>query len=78
MLYPDTVEVLAFQVSATECCTNTTPVPDKETDAGEPFALLTIEMLLFTLPAAAGLNCTVRTRLCVGVSVTGVLPPVTE
>jgi hypothetical protein len=55
-LYPDAVEVLAFQVSATKCCTGTTPVPDKETDAGDPFALLTIEMPPFTLPATVGLN----------------------
>ena len=77
-MYPDTVEVLAFQVSATECWTGATPVPDSETVAGDPLALLTIEMLLFTVPAVVGLNWTLRVRLCDGVSVTGALPPVIE
>ena len=76
MLCPDTVEVPAFNVSVTECCTGAMPVPDKDTDAGDPFALLTIEMLPFTLPAAVGLNCTDKVTLCDGVSVTGALPPV--
>ena len=77
-LYPDTAEVLAFQVSATECCTSATPVPDKEIDAGDPFALLTIEMLPFTVPVTVGLNWVVKVRFCDGESVTGVLPPVTK
>jgi hypothetical protein len=53
-------------------------VPDRETAAGEPLALLTIEMLPLTLPAVAGLNCTIKVSFCVGVSVTGALPPVIE
>jgi hypothetical protein len=75
-LYPLTVEVLAFQVNATECCT--TPVPNRETVAGDPVALLTIEMLLFRIPAVVGLNTIVRTRFCDGERVTGALPPVIE
>lgn len=75
-LYPATVDVLAVQDSATECCT--TPVPDSVTVAGEAVALLTMEMVPLTLPVTVGLNCTPRTRFCDGVSVTGVLPPVTE
>jgi hypothetical protein len=74
-LYPDTEEVLAFQASATECCTWLAPVPDRDTVAGEPVALLTIKMLPLTLPLTVGLNCTPRVRLCAGESVTGVLPP---
>jgi hypothetical protein len=74
-LYPDTVEVLALQLRAAECCTEVTPVPDRVTVAGEPVALLTMEMLPFTLPLTVGLNCTVRVRVCAGESVTGVLPP---
>jgi hypothetical protein len=77
-LYPETVEVLAFQVNATECCTRETPIPDKDTDAGDPPALLTMEMLPFTLPAVVGLNCTASTTFCDGESVTGALPPVIE
>jgi hypothetical protein len=77
-LYPDTVEVLAFQVSATECCTGATPVPDSATVAGDPVALLIIVMLPLAAPAVVGLNWTVSVRFCDGESVTGVLPPVME
>ncbi len=75
-LYPDTVEVLAIQLSATECCS--TPVPDRVTDAGDPVALLAIEILPFAGPATVGLNTTDSVRLCKGDSVTGALPPVME
>ena len=78
MLYPDTVEVPAFNVSVTECCTGAMPVPDKDTDAGDPFALLTIEMLPLALPVEVGLNKTVRVRLCDGESITGAPPGVIE
>jgi hypothetical protein len=77
-LYPDTVDVLAFQVSATECCTGVTPVPDRVTVAGDPVALLAIEMLPFAVPATVGPNVTDRERPCEGDSVTGALPPVME
>jgi len=77
-LYPDTAEVLAFQVSVTECCTGVTPVPNREIVAGDPVALLTIEMLLFTVPATVGLNWMVRVRFCDGERLTGALPPVIE
>ena len=70
--------MLALQVSATECCTGTTPVPDSETVAGEPVALLTMEMLPLTLPVTVGSNWLARIRFCDGVSVTGALPPVIE
>ena len=74
MLYPVTLVVLAVQLSATQC--GATPVPVSETVAGDPLALLTIEMLPFTSPVALGLNCTGNVTLCDGVSVTGALPPV--
>ena len=74
-MYPDTVEVLAFQLSAAECCTEATPVPDRDTVAGEPVALLTMEMLPLALPLTVGLNWALRVRFCAGESVTGVLPP---
>jgi hypothetical protein len=70
------VEVLAAQVSDTECCT--TPVPDRVTVAGEPAALLTIEMLPFMLPAAVGANAMESATVWDGDRVTGVLPPVIE
>ena len=70
--------MLATHDRATECCAGKTPDPDNVTFAGDPVALLTIEMVPLTLPATVGLNCTLRTRFCEGVSVTGVLPPVTE
>jgi hypothetical protein len=54
-----------------------TPVPDKVTVAGDPAALLTIEMLPFTVPVAVGLNCAPSVRFWAGDNVTGVLPPVT-
>ena len=77
-MYPATLDVLAAQVRTTECCTGATPVPDRETAAGEPLALLTSEMLPPTLPAVVGLNWTTKVSFCVGVSVTGALPPVIE
>lgn len=73
-MYPATVEVLAFQLSAAECWT--VPVPDSETVAGEPVALLTIEILPFTVPVRLGANCTDKVMFWDGVSVTGALPPV--
>jgi hypothetical protein len=75
-LYPETAEVLALQLSATECWT--TPVPNNDTIVGEPLALLITEMLPVTGPVAVGLNRTVKLMFCVGDSVTGALPPVAE
>jgi len=70
--------VLAFQVSATECCVGATPVPDRTMVAGDPVALLTIVMLPLTVPAVAGLNCIARVMFWDGERVTGALPPVIE
>ena len=75
-MYPATVEVLAFQVSATECCPVAMPVPVRETAAGGPLALLTIEIFPFAIPVTFGLNCTDNVRPWDGESVTGALPPV--
>src|SRR5256885_13140848 len=57
-----------------ECCMGATPVPDTGTAAGDPVALLTIEILPFAGPAIVGLNWTVRMRFCDGERVTGALP----
>lgn len=77
-LYPTTVEVLAVQVMVTECWTGATPVPVRVTVAGDPVALLTMEILPFTAPGAVGLKSTVRMRFCDGERVTGAPPPVIE
>jgi hypothetical protein len=44
--------------------------------AGDPVALLTIEMLSFRTPAVVGLNVMVRVRFWDGERVTGAPPPV--
>src|SRR5208283_2428619 len=74
-LYPETVDVLAFQLSATECDCGATPVPDSAMLAGEPAALLTTETLPLAVPAAEGLNCTANVSVCVGDNFTGVPAP---
>jgi hypothetical protein len=70
-LYPATVEVLAFQLKAAECWTGATPAPDRETDVGDPVALLTIEMLPLAFPVTVGANVAVTVRFCEGDRVTG-------
>ena len=55
-----------------------TPVPDSGIAVGDPVALLTTVMLPGTLTAVVGLNCTTSVMPCVGVNVTGALPPVIE
>ena len=52
MLYPDTDDVLAFQLRSTECCVGTVPEPERATIAGEFVALLTND----TVPDAAPLR----------------------
>jgi hypothetical protein len=75
-LYPATGDVLALQVSVAECCTGATPVPVRETVAGELLALLTIEMFPLAVPPTLGPNCTDNVMFWEGVSVSGALPPV--
>jgi hypothetical protein len=74
-LYPATADVLAFQVSATECCVGVTPVPDNVTIAGEPVALLAMVTLPVSVPATDGLNRTPNVSCCDGANVTGVPTP---
>ena len=62
-LYPETVDVVAVQLSAAECCTGTSPVPDRVTVTGEPVALLTMDTLPLLVPAVLGLYCTVTVTL---------------
>ena len=61
-LYPDTVDELAVQLSVTECATGWTPVPDRETAAGELVALLVTVTVPGRLPAAAGGESYVQRR----------------
>ena len=58
MLLPDTVEVLAVQVSVTECDTVCTPVPDSATDTVELLAVLVTVTLPGVRPVPAGANVT--------------------
>lgn len=59
------------------CCTGAAPVPLTGMDAGEPVALLVMEMLLLAAPLVAGANCTVNVVLWEGDRVTAE-PPVSE
>ena len=52
-------------------------LPLSVTLAGEFVALLTIETLPLSVPAADGLNCTLNDTLCPTASVTGTVAPVT-
>lgn len=54
-----------------------TPVPDSATAAGEPCALLTIEMLPVALPAEVGANVALNEALAPALIVIGILPPLT-
>jgi hypothetical protein len=74
-LYPETVEVLAFQDRATVCELTCAPVPERPMVAGEPVALLVTVTAPVTLPAAVGLKITLKLSCCVGVRVAGVPAP---
>ena len=68
-LYPDTGDTLAVQDSVTECETGWTPVPDRETVAGELVALLVTVTLPGRLPVPAGVRFTFRAALWPGVKI---------
>jgi hypothetical protein len=72
---PDAAEVLAFQVSVTECATGWTPVPERVIVAGEFVALLATVTLPVRLPAAAGENVTSSVALCPGARIRPVETP---
>jgi hypothetical protein len=71
-LYPLTAEVLALQVRLTLCATVVTPVPERETLAGELPALLVIEAAPLALPFAAGENPTAKEVVAPALTVKGV------
>jgi hypothetical protein len=63
------VEVLAVQLSVTECATGATPVPVREIVAGEEVALLATVAVPVTAPAAEGAKVTVRVAVCPGATI---------
>lgn len=76
-LYPFTVDVLAFQVSVTECETACTPVPERVMVAGELLALLVTATLPGSDPAVAGVNVTLIVADWPGVRINPVWTPLT-
>jgi hypothetical protein len=74
-LYPDTTEVLAVQVSVTECAIGWTPVPVSDTGAGELVALLATVAVPGRLPVVDGVNVTFRVATCPGVNICPVETP---
>lgn len=76
-MYPDTVEVLAFQESATLCCGAGVPEPLTDSATGESVALLAKEMLADAVPDACGVNVTLKEAVLPGASVNGKVRPLT-
>jgi hypothetical protein len=74
-LYPFTAGGLASQVSVTECATGWTPVPDRETVAGELVALLVTVAVPVRIPVAAGVKVTFSIAVCPGVKICPVETP---
>jgi hypothetical protein len=68
-LYPDTAELLAVQVSPTECETVCAAVPEMAIVAGEFVALLAIVRLPARFPAVVGENVTSNVAVCPGVRI---------
>jgi hypothetical protein len=77
-LYPDTVEVLAFQESATLCCGAGVPEPLTDSPTGEFVALLAKEMLADAVPEACGVNLTLKVAVLPAAKVKGKVSPLTE
>lgn len=63
------MDVLAVQVSVTECDTGWTPVPESVMDAGELVALLVTVTLPGMSPVPAGAKVTFRVAVCPGVTI---------
>ena len=72
-----TLDVLAFQLSATVWLLGCAPVPVRLIVAGDPVALLITATVPFALPADVGLKLGAIVRVCAGESVTGVFAPFT-
>jgi hypothetical protein len=70
--------VLAVQDRLTVCGTGVTPVPESVIVAGEPVALLVMVTVPLSLPATVGLKIALKVSFCEGVSVIGVLAPLSE
>ena len=65
-LYPETTDVLGFQLSTTACETNCVPTPEREIVAGELEALLPTVTLPVKFPADTGVNVSFRVADCPG------------
>ena len=63
-MYPTTVDVLAAQLSVTECATACVPVPESEIVIGEFVALLVTVTLPATVVADVGVNATPNVADC--------------
>src|SRR5690348_11185593 len=63
MKYPTTCEVLAFQLTATECALTCTPVPDTAS-VNVLFASLATVIVPLAPPRAAGANVVLSDALC--------------
>jgi|SRR5215469_13152748 len=78
MLYPLTVDVLAFQESATLCCGACVPEPPRDSTTGEFVALLAKETFADAVPDACGVNVTLKEAVLPDASVRGNDRPLTE
>jgi hypothetical protein len=67
--------VLAVHASETECVTAATPVPLNATSVGEFSVLLVIVSLPASVPAASGVNFTLKLVLAPAASVVGIVSP---
>jgi hypothetical protein len=67
--------VPAVQVNVTECATDWTPVPKRETVAGVLVALLVTVAVPVRIPVAAGVRVTFSIAVCPGVNICPVETP---
>jgi len=76
-LYPVTVDVLAFQESATLCWGSGVPEPLTDSTTGEFVALLEKETFADAVPEACGVNFTLKEALLPDANVKGKDSPLT-
>src|SRR5262252_4601040 len=77
MLYPLTVDVLAFQESATLCCGACVPEPPRDSTTGEFVALLAKETFAEAVPDTCGVKVTLKEAVLPAASVRGKDRPLT-
>ena len=76
-MYPLTVDMLAFQESATLCCGAGVPEPPRDSTTGEFVALLAKATFADAVPDACGVNVTLNVALLPGATVKGKVSPLT-